>query len=265
MRCAVDLEAYVLDSRDAYMVERDFCAFHAGNLFGIIAWGRPGIEQARKIVASRAPELVDPGPHPVILDYRLVEVVDIEAFRVLGEWLGTHRDVLAKVTSKVALVQPTEPYAAATVGGFYNVIKSPYDSQLCTTLEEAEAWLGVPTVAPVTEIHEASAAGRSTTTLLVSVLERQPSLGVDDAAKALGLTGRTLQRRLQAEGTTFLGESRKATVRRAKHLLATTDDKVADIAHAVGCASAQHFTELFRAETGVPPAAWRANNAKKHD
>jgi transcriptional regulator GlxA family with amidase domain len=32
-------------------------------------------------------------------------------------------------------------------------------------------------------------------------------------------------------------------VRRAKHLLATTDDKVADIARAVGCATAQHFTE----------------------
>ena len=98
----------------------------------------------------------------------------------------------------------------------------------------------------------------------IAVLERTPGLAVDEAAKALGLTGRTLQRRLQAEGTTFLAESRKATVRRAKHLLSTTDDKVADIARAVGCATAQHFTELFRTETGVPPAAWRAA-ARKRD
>jgi transcriptional regulator GlxA family with amidase domain len=64
------------------------------------------------------------------------------------------------------------------------------------------------------------------------------------------------------EETTFLAEARKATVRRAKHLLVTTDDKIADIARAVGCTTAQHFTELFRTETGMPPATWRQNHGK---
>jgi hypothetical protein len=152
------------------------------------------MEEAKRLVIARRAELADPGPHEVVLDYRLVEVVDVEAFKVLAEWLGTHRDALTRVTSKVALVQPTEPYAAATVAGFYRVVTSPYPSQLCTTLEEAERWLGVPTVKPVTAIHEVSAAGRSTTTALVALLERSPGLAVDEAAKALGLTGRTLQR-----------------------------------------------------------------------
>jgi AraC-like DNA-binding protein len=263
MRCAGDLDSYLRDPRDAYVVERDFCAFHTATLYGIVVWGRPGIEQARRVVLARGVELVDPVPHPVVLDYRLLEVVDIEAFRCLSDWLDGHRAVLAGVTSRVALVQPVEAYAAATVAGFYSVVKSPYPSKLCQTLEEAEAWLEVPTIGPVTAIHEASAAGSSTTTALVALLERSPELGVDDAARALGLTGRTLQRRLQHEGTTFLGESRKATVRRAKHLLATTDDKIAEVARAVGCASAQHFTELFRAETGVPPAAWRTSTRSK--
>ena len=259
---AADLDGYVRDSRDAYVVERDFCAFRAGTLFGVVVWGRPGVDQARRIVLARGAELLDAGRHELVLDYRLTEVIDIEAFKVLAEWVGTNRETLTRVTSKVALIQPAEPYAAATVAGFYNVVPSPYPSQLCTTLEEAEAWLGVPTVAPVNAIHEASAAGRSTTTSLVALLEGRPELSVDDAAKALGLTGRTLQRRLQHEGTTFLGEARKVTVRRAKHLLATTDDKIAEIARTVGCASAQHFTELFRAETGVPPATWRTQTRK---
>ncbi len=263
MRCAEDLDRYLSDPNEAYVVERDYCAFHTGTLFGIVGWGRPGIDEARRIVTARGAELGDPGPHHVILDYRLVEVVDIETFRVLGAWLETHREVLARVTARTALIPPTEPFAGATVAGFYRVVSSPYPSQLCQTLEEAEAWLGVPTVGPVTDICEASAAGSSTTTALVAVLERSPQLGVDDAAQALGLTGRTLQRRLQHEGTTFLGEARKTTVRRAKHLLATTDDKIAEVARAVGCASAQHFTELFRAETGVPPAAWRASARPK--
>lgn len=263
MRCHTSIEAYVADSRDSYVVERDFCAFHADNLFGVVVWGRPGLDQANGIVASRHAELTDSGPHYLVLDYRLLEVVDVEAFRALGTFLAQHGEQLAKVTAKVALITPTEPYASATVAGFYSVNAAPYPSQLCTTLEEAEQWLGVPTVKPVLAIHEASAAGRSTTTALVALLERQPGLAVDEAAKELGLTGRTLQRRLQGEGTTFLSEARKATVRRAKHLLVTTEDKIADIARAVGCTTAQHFTELFRAETGMPPAAWRASNKGK--
>jgi AraC-like DNA-binding protein len=262
MRCAPDLEDYLRDPAEAYVIDRSYCALHTATLFGLIVWGRPGMEEAKHIVRSRSPELVDPGPHQVVLDYRLLEVVDLEAFKVLSDWLAANSETLARVTSKVALIQPTEPFARATVAGFYSVVKSPYPSQLCSTIEEAEAWLEVPTVKPVTEIVEASSAGHSTTTHLVSLLERSPGLAVDEAAKALGLTGRTLQRRLQTEGTTFLAEARKATVRRAKHLLATTDDKIADIARAVGCTTAQHFTELFRTETGVPPATWRANKNK---
>jgi len=264
MRCLASVEDYLREPAEAYFIDREFCAFHTGTLFGIVAWGRPALSGAQRLVYARKPELEDPGPHHVVIDYRLVEVIDIEAFKCLAEWVTTHRERLAQVTAKVALVQPTEAFAAATVGGFYNVVGSPYPSQLCATIEEAEAWLGVPTLAPVNEVCDASAAGHSTTTALVAVLERTPGLAVDEAAKALGLTGRTLQRRLQAESTTFLAESRKATVRRAKHLLSTTDDKVADIARAVGCATAQHFTELFRTETGVPPAAWRAA-ARKRD
>ncbi|HEU0031393.1 MAG TPA: helix-turn-helix transcriptional regulator [Kofleriaceae bacterium] len=263
MRRAADLASYLEDSREAYIVCRESCAFHTANLFGVIAWGRPGIDEARQIVEARVAELRDPEPHAVVLDYRLVEVIDPDAFKMLAEFVTHNRETLAKVTSRAALVPPSEPFAAATVAGFYKVVQSPYPSQLCDTLEDAEAWLGMPTVTPVLQLHELAAAGRPTTTALVQVLEKQPALGVDDAARALGLTGRTLQRRLQSEGTTFVLESRKATVRRAKHLLQTTDDKIADIARAVGCASAQHFTELFRLEAGVPPATWRANTRKR--
>lgn len=262
MRCATSIEDYLRAPRESYLIDRAFCAFHTATLFGVIAWGRPGIVEAQTICEVRRAELEDPGPHHLLLDYRLLEVVDVEAFRTLGEFLTANRDTLARTTARTALIQPAEPFAAATVAGFYAVVTSPYPSRLCTTLEAAEAWLGVPTVEPVTRMYEVSAAGRSTTTALVAVLERHPGLAVDEAARALGLTGRTLQRRLQAEGTTFLAESRKAVVRRAKHLLVTTDDKVADIARAVGCTTAQHFTELFRTETGLPPATWRANQKK---
>lgn len=256
MRHAEDLDAYLRESRDSYVVEPNFCAFHA-EVFGLVVWGRPGIEQARRIVEARCVELADSGPHDVVLDYRLVELIDVEAFKVLAAWLDKHRVLLGKVTNKVALIQPAEPYAAATVGGFYRVVTSPYRSEVCETVAEAESWLGIPLTARLAEIHDRSSAGRTTMTALAAQLERRPDLGVEEAAEALGLSPRTLQRRLQAEGTTFIHESRKAIVRRAKELLARTDDNVASIAKAVGFATAQHLTDVFRAEVGVPPAAWR--------
>ena len=73
MRQAPSIDDYVADFRDAIVVARDFCAFCASpSLFGVVVWGRPGVEEARNIVRSRAPELVDDGPHHVVLDYRLV-------------------------------------------------------------------------------------------------------------------------------------------------------------------------------------------------
>lgn len=259
MRFAGSLDDYVREWRDAYVVERDFCAFHAvPDLFGVIVWGRPGIEQARLITQARSAELLDLDPHRVVLDYRLVEGIDQEAFKCIGEWVGAHREALTQRTLRVALIQPTEPFAAAIVSGFYRVVGAPYPSQLCETLEEAESWLGAPTAAAITEVRGLCAAGRRTTTALVRLLERNPGLDVDAAADQLGLTARTLQRRLRDEGTTFRAETRRALVRHAKTLLATTDDKIADIARAIGCATVQHFSDLFREEAGVPPATWRA-------
>jgi AraC-like DNA-binding protein len=258
MRRATSLDDYVAHWRDAYVVARDFCTFNASpSLFGVVVWGRPGVEQARQIVASRAPELADEGPHHLVLDYRMVEVIDPDAFRCLAEFVAANRERLSQVTAKVALVKPADPFAGATVAGFYSVVAAPYPSKLCDSIEEAEAWLGIPALAHVAQAHEASAAGRPTTSALGGLLDRQLTLNIDDAASELGLTARTLQRRLAGEETTFVAEARKAKVRRAKHLLATTDDKVSDIAHSVGSASVQHFTELFREETGTTPAAWR--------
>src|SRR5690349_8561369 len=87
MRRAPTVEDYVANWRDAYVVGREFCAFHASpSLFGVVAWGRPGAEQGRQIVAARAPELADAGPHYLVLDYRLVEVVDPDTFKCLADF-----------------------------------------------------------------------------------------------------------------------------------------------------------------------------------
>jgi len=72
--------------------------------------------------------------------------------------------------------------------------------------------------------------------------------------------GSTVGVRLHAAGTTFRHELNSARVRAAQTLLATSHTKLEVIAAEIGCASVQHFSTLFRRETGEAPSAWRARH-----
>jgi AraC-like DNA-binding protein len=77
------------------------------------------------------------------------------------------------------------------------------------------------------------------------------------AAMLLGLSIRTLSRRLAQEGTTFqrlLDEVRFAT---ATELLAATNLPVGDIAEALSYAAHAPFVEAFRRWSGMTPSVWR--------
>jgi AraC-like DNA-binding protein len=83
-------------------------------------------------------------------------------------------------------------------------------------------------------------------------------ISLRDVADAVGLTTGHL--------TTVVGRRTGRTVqqwiterrmREARRLLADTDLTVAEIAHRVGYREAGYFVRRFRAEHGVPPAAWR--------
>ena len=84
------------------------------------------------------------------------------------------------------------------------------------------------------------------------------SPNVADASKALGLSERTLQRRLQDSGTTFQDEVQSARMRVAERLLLDTDASLTSIAFDVGYSSLQRFSALFRKVTGESPSKWRA-------
>jgi transcriptional regulator GlxA family with amidase domain len=78
-----------------------------------------------------------------------------------------------------------------------------------------------------------------------------------DAARTLGLSSRTLQRRLREEGTSFQREQGTLRVRVAKDLMMHTNHDLKRIAFGIGCASPQQFTTLFHTRVGEPPSAWR--------
>ena len=81
--------------------------------------------------------------------------------------------------------------------------------------------------------------------------------------RAMAMSERNLQRRLQAEGTSFAREVAAGQIRVAKRLLAESDVPVTTIAHEIGCSSPQHFSHLFRRMNGESPTRWRERNRRR--
>lgn len=82
---------------------------------------------------------------------------------------------------------------------------------------------------------------------LHAIWEREPGLTSPDVlARRLGLSVRSMQRRLRDRGTSFEQELRRARVRRAQRLLAETDLKLAGVALDTGFATPAHFSRAFR-------------------
>jgi AraC-like DNA-binding protein len=81
--------------------------------------------------------------------------------------------------------------------------------------------------------------------------------GMDAAATALGLTPRTLQRRLAERETSFQEEVNALRCALAKDLLRNPAQGIADIAARLGFADVANFHRAFKSWTGSTPAQWR--------
>jgi AraC-like DNA-binding protein len=87
--------------------------------------------------------------------------------------------------------------------------------------------------------------------------ERGQALGIERAARLLGVSNRTLTRRLAALGTSFhalVDESRKS---RAAALLQDPALSATDVAYALGYEDAANFGRAFRRWYGMSPGRYR--------
>jgi AraC-like DNA-binding protein len=90
--------------------------------------------------------------------------------------------------------------------------------------------------------------------------ERLPDLGqpgIETVARALNLSMRTLQRRLEDEGTTFSGLWDDLRHQRAKRLLLDRRLAIKQVAVMLGFSEPSTFYRAFRRWTGVTPAHFR--------
>ncbi|MEA2475396.1 MAG: AraC family transcriptional regulator [Thermoleophilaceae bacterium] len=90
------------------------------------------------------------------------------------------------------------------------------------------------------------------------VIEADPSraLALDDVARDIATSRRSLQRAFEAEGITFREAVGVARMRRAKVLLAQGGSPIYVVAERVGYRSKAEFTKAFKRHTGMTPSAY---------
>jgi AraC-like DNA-binding protein len=80
---------------------------------------------------------------------------------------------------------------------------------------------------------------------------------LDKVAKKVGVTPRTIQRRLKTEGETFGSLLSRLRREQADNLLTGTTLTLSEIAEEVGYSSKQHFIRAYKGWTGKTPSTLR--------
>lgn len=84
---------------------------------------------------------------------------------------------------------------------------------------------------------------------------RRPN--IDDIAGALHISSRTLQRRLQDDGSSFQRVLDEARHQLARHYLNNSFLELNEAAYLLGYEDGNSFVRAFRTWEGIPPARWR--------
>jgi AraC-like DNA-binding protein len=118
----------------------------------------------------------------------------------------------------------------------------------------------VETVAPLVDAHLAARPGSSSLADVVAarVATSLPESGdIGEVARALHMSPRTLQRRLELEGTTFSEVLDRARLSAARALLSERELPLAEVASRLGFSDVATFSRAFKRWTGMPPGQWR--------
>jgi AraC-like DNA-binding protein len=254
----VELTALSAASLGVYVRSRGFAlAVTASGFTATFAWGALDIAEGQRLAAAWETTFAR-AQHDALIDITLLTTVDPAVFVHMRDFLEAHRSERARVVRRQAVIA-SGGLGSSIVSGYLSIFPPPYEMRLFFDRREGLEWLGQAHLHDELEAIGASPAD-DVLLRLREWLDGAPleelSLGV--AAKSLGVTARTLQRRLAAANTRFPQEVARAQVARAERLMSDPQRKLSDIALEVGCATPSAFSDLFRRVTGESPRRWRA-------
>jgi AraC-like DNA-binding protein len=260
-RPAASIASFLEEPDGRYLRGENYlCGCDSAGLYVIYVWGNPGAAEMKRAIAAFSvqvrPEAV---PHLSYFDCRGLTGVERSAFVVLRDFWMSIAPLQEKLVQKQALIRPGG-YVGALVAGFYHVFKPPYP---CRTFSDGVAgleWLGLPPSLMGRWERARHEGGALLPELagLRDLLERTPALDIEAAARRIGVSSRTLQRRLAVANTSFRDERDRCRLQVARARLVSTDSKLEAIASDLGFDSPQHFAGWFRDRTGALPSVYRA-------
>lgn len=270
---AVTQDRFIDDPRGCYVAGPSwlYWCMHPG-LLGVSFWGSPrGDELAPLLALHRA--ALDPSrpQHGCLVDTRHLDHLDPDALAVIVSHIGRELDGLRKQTRAQALLRGGG-MPGMTIAGLQSVLALPYPASVFVDPVEALRWLGfvnAPELLGALEpVIESARSGADVLRRLRVLLDETNSqaevqhvpanLSLAQAARALAVAPRTLQRRLQEAHTTFHAELTGARVRAAATLLRDPSLTLAAVARRLGCSNAAQFSARFRRATSESPSRFRA-------
>lgn len=239
---------------------------NADALNGVVFWGHIEPRYAARLLRTLDAQ-TDPQLRPSLVDVRRVESIDPAAIDLLSNYVLSHADKLRQRVSAQALLRPHGP-VGIIVAGLYEVIKHSYPVEVFTDPYEALNWLGAADQSGIIAATDDLLDGLSCTSVMIlsslrTHLSRNPgNAKLGTASAALGLSPRSLQRKLRDVNTSFQLEQNTMQIGLAKRLLSETNDTIKRVAFEVGCSSGAAFSVLFRKFEGQSPSDWRNRHAQ---
>jgi len=265
LREAPSTQEFLADPIGRYRAGRRYCVYaHSATVLGFASWGRPDTDDVSDLLRLCQIGL-EPGmvPYRWLVDVRGLELIEPGTFGLFLEYTRKNRDVLGKNIARQAQLRP-DGLVGAIISGFSHLARLPYPERVFGDVQEALTWLdlggpeGIELVAELDAIRDGSLQSNAVVGRLRQELDASGALPVEEAARGLGLSTRSLQRALRQVGTTYRMELKSFQIRRAQEHLRRGEQNLSWIAAAVGFSSAQHFATAYRRALGVTPSEWRS-------
>jgi len=231
-------------------------------LEGMSLWGCPDNADIDMIAAALH---ADPAPllhgHASLVDLRRLESVDLQAFGKLSALLASRGESSRRLVTRLAVIQPKGP-AGAIAAEFFAILNQRCPLRSFSEAREALEWIGVRDLMLFDELERIRGASSACPPVLDALrkhLHGAPVSTAREAARQIGVSQRTLQRRLCELGTSYQREADLARLEVAKRLMRVTNHPLKWIALEAGYASPQHFSSSFRKLAGMSPSRWRSD------
>jgi AraC-like DNA-binding protein len=139
--------------------------------------------------------------------------------------------------------------------------KADLDRRFLTHNPDLWATIAPQLDAELSQALASTAIGEQVKGILKRLLAgRRP--GIEDVARELRTSPRTLQRRLTEDGTTFQQLVQEARRELARHYLMHSSLELSETAYLLGYEDAHSFFRAFHDWEGRPPGEWRARHAR---